>query len=90
MTEKLNRSLLYTYGVGDLGFVLMVSMEMYFFSAFLTDYAKFSLSLAGAVLYLTSVADIVCLISAAVFLFGYKLEDRRVLRMEEEIVARKA
>jgi Na+/melibiose symporter-like transporter len=68
MTEKLNRSLLYTYGIADLGFVLMVSMELYFFSAFLTDIAKFSLPLTGFVLGFTNVADIVCALIAGVIL----------------------
>jgi Na+/melibiose symporter-like transporter len=68
MTEKLSRSLLYTYGIADLGFVLMVSMELYFFSAFLTDIAKFSLSLTGYVLGLTSLADIVFALVAGVIL----------------------
>ena len=68
MTEKLNRSLLYTYGIADLGFVLMVSMELYFFPAFLTDIAKFSVPMAGLVLGLTSTADIVCALIAGVIL----------------------
>ena len=68
MTERLNRSLLYTYGIADLGFVLMVSMELYFFPAFLTDTAKFSLSLTGYVLGLTSLADIVFALVAGVIL----------------------
>ena len=33
---------------------------------------------------------VVCLISAAIFLLGYKLEDRSVLQMEDEIITRKA
>ncbi len=37
MAEKLKKSLLYTYGVGDLCFTLLVCMEIYFFMAFLTD-----------------------------------------------------
>ena len=59
MNKKLNRSLLYTYGIGDLGFVLITNMELFFFAAFLTDYAGFSLSLTGYVLGFTSLADIV-------------------------------
>jgi glucuronide carrier protein len=68
MTTKLNRSLLYTYGIADLGFVLMVSMELYFFSAFLTDIAKFSIPMTGVILHLTAVADIVCALIAGVIL----------------------
>ena len=33
---------------------------------------------------------IACIISAGIFYFGYHIEDERVLRMEEEIFARKA
>ena len=41
--EKLKKSILYTYGIGDMFFILMVSMELYYFAAFLTDYAQFSM-----------------------------------------------
>jgi len=68
MTKKLNKLLLYTYGIADLGFVLMVNMEMYFFSAFLTDYAEFSLSITGYILGFTSLADIVFALVAGVIL----------------------
>jgi GPH family glycoside/pentoside/hexuronide:cation symporter len=33
---------------------------------------------------------IVCAISAAIFYFGYRIEDKQILQMEEEIAARKA
>lgn len=68
MIERLNKSLLYTYGVADLGFVLMVNMETYFFSAFLTDYAEFSLSMTGYILWITAVADIVCALAGGAIL----------------------
>jgi Na+/melibiose symporter-like transporter len=68
MTKKLNKLLLYTYGIADLGFVLMVNMEMYFFSAFLTDYAEFSLSITGYILGFTSLADIVFALVGGVIL----------------------
>ena len=57
MTDKLNRTLLYTYGVADLGFTLVTNMEVFFFSAFLTDYAEFSLKITGYILGFTSLAD---------------------------------
>lgn len=60
MAERLNKSLLYTYGVADLSFNLMISMELYIFTAFLTDYAQFPLIIAGQILTLTSSIDIVC------------------------------
>lgn len=31
-----------------------------------------------------------CIIAAAIFYFGYKIEDTQILRMQDEIVARKA
>jgi len=68
MTEKLNKPLLYTYGIGDLGFVLITNMELFFFAAFLTDYADFSLSITGYILGFTSLADIVFALVAGVIL----------------------
>ena len=66
--EKLKKSLLYTYGVADLAFVLMVNMEIYFFPAFLTDHAQFSLALVGQILGITSAVDIVFALVAGVLL----------------------
>jgi glucuronide carrier protein len=68
MAEKLNKSLLYTFGIGDLCFTLMVNMELYFFPAFLTDFARFSLIIVSMILYITGVADIVCALVAGVVL----------------------
>ena len=64
----LNKSILYTYGVADLFFNMMVSMEVYFFTAFLTDYAQFSLILSGQILGLTSLLDLACVLVGGVFL----------------------
>ncbi|MBP1624944.1 MAG: sugar (Glycoside-Pentoside-Hexuronide) transporter, partial [Acidobacteria bacterium] len=66
--ERLPKRILYTYGVSELCFSLMVGMEVYFFSAFLTDYAQFPLKLAGQILLLTSLFDIVCALGGAVIL----------------------
>ena len=60
MAERLKKSLLYTFGVGDLFFTLMVNVELYFFPAFLTDFAQFSLIIVTLVLWITGIADIVC------------------------------
>ncbi len=68
MTERLNKSLLYTFGVGDLCFTLLVNMELYFFPAFLTDYAQFSLFVVTQILWITGVADIVCSLVAGIIL----------------------
>ena len=56
-TQKLSKRQLYTFGVGDFGFNAMISMETMFFAAFLTDYAKFPLALAGIIMTITSCAD---------------------------------
>jgi glycoside/pentoside/hexuronide:cation symporter, GPH family len=68
MAEKLSRFILYTYGIPDLFFALMVNMEAYLFTAFLTDYAQFSLVLAGHILGLTGLIDIVCALVGGVVL----------------------
>jgi len=66
--EKLKKSLLYTYGVGDMFFVLMVCMEMYYFTAFLTDYARFPMKTVGAIQLITGVFDIGCALLAGIIL----------------------
>jgi len=66
--EKLKKSLLYTYGVGDMFFVLMVCMEMYYFTAFLTDYAQFSMKTVSLIQHTTSVFDIGCALLAGIML----------------------
>lgn len=68
MAERLRKGLLYSYGIGDLFFALMVNMEAYFFTAFLTDYAQFSLTATGQILGLTGVVDIVCAIAGGIIL----------------------
>ena len=68
MVEKLSKFVLYSYGIADLFFALMINMEAYFFTAFLTDYAQFSIALAGQILGLTSLIDIVCALAGGVLL----------------------
>jgi Na+/melibiose symporter-like transporter len=68
MTEKLKKSLLYTYGIGDLCFTLLVCMEVYYFTLFLTDYAKFSMFTGKVIVYATGIGDIVCAFLAGVIL----------------------
>ena len=68
MTERLNKSVLYTFGVGDLFFTLMINMEVYFFAAFLTDFAQFSLTRFHQILSITSLADIICALVAGIVL----------------------
>lgn len=68
MTYKLSRSLLYTFGVGDMLFILMVDMELFYFTAFLTDYAQFSMAAISVILWVTGVVDIVCALAAGIIL----------------------
>ena len=55
--KKLSKKVLNLSGFGDFGFTLFVNVELYYWSAFLTDYAKFSLATATFILTLTSVID---------------------------------
>ena len=68
MAEKLRKPLLYSFGVGDLSFTLLVCMEVYFFSAFLTDYAEFSLKIYSFIVYATGSVDILLALAAGVVL----------------------
>ena len=68
MAERLRKPLLYSFGVGDLFFTLLVCMEVYYFSAFLTDYAEFSLKIHGFIVYVTGIGDILCALAAGVVL----------------------
>ncbi len=68
MVERLKKTLLYTYGVADLCFTLMMNMESYIFTAFLTDYAQFSLDIAQKILWLTGTIDIVCALAGGAIL----------------------
>ncbi len=60
MAERLRKSLLYSFGVSDLCFTLMIGTELYLFPRFLTDYAGFPLHIANRVLLVTALFDIVC------------------------------
>jgi Na+/melibiose symporter-like transporter len=68
MTRRLGRLLLYTYGIPDLFFGLLLAMEVYFFPLFLTDYAKFSILVVGQILWVTGLLDIVCTLGGGVLL----------------------
>ncbi len=68
MTERLNKSVLYTYGVADMFFLLMVDLELFYFTAFLTEYARFSMATAGIILSITGVVDILCAFFAGIIL----------------------
>ena len=68
MAERLSKPVLYTFGVGDLFFTLMVNMEVYYFAAFLTDFAQFSVVAANLILVITGAADIICALLAGFIL----------------------
>jgi sugar (glycoside-pentoside-hexuronide) transporter len=66
--KGLKKSVINLYGLPSFGFQLFVSMEIFFFAAFLTDYAKIPVALAGTVLMITSIFDIVWVPTAGVIL----------------------
>jgi Na+/melibiose symporter-like transporter len=68
MTERTSKSLLYTYGMADLFFTLMIAMELYYFPNFLTDYAQFPEKYYKLILLFTSMADILCSLIAGMVL----------------------
>lgn len=57
MNKKLSKKVLNLSGFGDLGFTLFINIELYYWSAFLTDYAEFSLTMVTIILTLSSVID---------------------------------
>ena len=66
--KELKKSLLYTYGIADMFFVLMVSMELYYFTIFLTDWAQFPMKTVQIILYITGALDIVCVLLSGIIL----------------------
>lgn len=66
--KSLKKSIINLYGLPSFGFQLFVNMEVFFFAAFLTDYAKIPVAMAGTVLMVTSIFDIVWVPTAGVIL----------------------
>lgn len=66
--QGLKKSVINLYGLPSFGFQLFVSMEIFFFAAFLTDYAKIPVAMAGTVLMITSIFDILWVPTAGVIL----------------------
>ncbi|GAB6909342.1 Glycoside/pentoside/hexuronide transporter [Desulfosarcina cetonica] len=66
--RSLKKSIINLYGLPSFGFQLFVNMEIFFFAAFLTDYAKIPVAMAGTVLMVTSIFDIVWVPTAGVIL----------------------
>lgn len=59
MKKPLSKALKTFYGVGDLGFSLMTSVESFLFVFFLTNVAKFSLPMVALIGSITSIVDAV-------------------------------
>ncbi|WP_411681031.1 MFS transporter [Clostridium thailandense] len=68
MEKGLKKSIINLYGLPSFGFQLFVNMEVFYFAAFLTDYAKIPAALAGTVLMITSIFDIVWVPTAGIIL----------------------
>jgi len=68
MAKQLNKSVINLYGVPSFGFQLFVNMEVFYFAAFLTDFAKLPMALVGIVLMVTSIFDILWVPTAGVIL----------------------
>ncbi|MFZ7131035.1 MAG: MFS transporter [Eubacteriales bacterium] len=67
-SKKLSKSVINLYGLPSFGFQFFVNMEVMFFAAFLTDFALIPTALAGTVLMVTSIFDIVWVPTAGVIL----------------------
>ncbi|KYO64633.1 MFS transporter [Thermovenabulum gondwanense] len=57
MKKPLSKALRTFYGLGDFGFSLMTSVELYLFVFFLTNVAKFSLPMVALIGSVTSIVD---------------------------------
>lgn len=68
MAEKLRKSVINIYGLPSFGFQLFVNMEVFYFAAFLTDFAKLPMALVGTILLITSIFDIIWVPTAGVIL----------------------
>jgi sugar (glycoside-pentoside-hexuronide) transporter len=68
MEKPLKKSVINLYGLPSFGFQLFVNMEVFFFAAFLTDFAKLPMALVGTVLMITSIFDILWVPTAGVIL----------------------
>ncbi|QGP91139.1 Isoprimeverose transporter [Neomoorella glycerini] len=59
MKKPLSKAIRNFYGIGDLGFSLMTSVELFLFVFFLTNVAKFSLPMVALIGSITSIVDAV-------------------------------
>ncbi|AFA48312.1 MFS transporter [Acetobacterium woodii] len=68
MAEKLKKRVIYLYGLPSFGFQIFIYVELMFFSAFLTDAIKMPVALAGSVLMITSIFDLLWVPVAGIIL----------------------
>ncbi|WP_373485408.1 MFS transporter [Acetobacterium malicum] len=68
MADKLKKSVIYLYGLPSFGFQIFIYVELMFFSAFLTDAVKMPVALAGSVLMITSIFDLIWVPVAGIIL----------------------
>lgn len=68
MAEKLKKRVIYLYGLPSFGFQIFIYVELMFFSAFLTDAVKMPVALAGSVLMITSIFDLIWVPVAGIIL----------------------
>lgn len=67
-SKPLKKSIINLYGLPSFGFQLFVNMEVFYFAAFLTDFAKIPVALVGTILMITSIFDIIWVPTAGVIL----------------------
>lgn len=56
--KPLPKKVLNLTAVNDFGFTLFINLEIYYFSAFLTDVAGFSLKMLGIILTITEIINV--------------------------------
>jgi len=68
MNKPLKKSVINLYGLPSFGFQTLVNIEVFFFAAFLTDFAKLPLAIVSVLLLATSILDILWVPTAGVIL----------------------
>src|SRR5665647_1837582 len=68
MNKPLKKSVINLYGLPSFGFQTLVNIEVFFFAAFLTDFAKLPLAIVSTLLLVTSILDILWVPTAGVIL----------------------
>ncbi|MBC3900007.1 sugar transporter [Acetobacterium malicum] len=68
MSQPLKKSVVNLYGLPSFGFQTLVTIEVMFFAAFLTDFVKLPLALVSTILLATSLVDILAVPTSGVIL----------------------